>query len=501
MNYHRVLLAFCQRAGYNDNNYLYERQVSLMDEQQRTPNKEPMRRKKRSLERMIKEDYLPYVICGMTLLLVIIFIGGAIGRAVEQNRAEEIAASIAAAEAEAEAQRQHEQAIMQLIANADSMMDAYNYEGARTLLETYAHEMNDFPALQAKYNECVELIDSLVEWDNLADVVSMSFHTLIVDPDRAFSNAEYGTSFSSNHITCSEFTSILASLYDNNYILIDLDDIVSITEDPAGNVTVTPKSIFLPQGKKPLMLTETNVNYYSYMVDGDGDGLADEEGAGFAHKLVLSEEGAVTAQYITPDGETVTGDYDLVPILERFISLHPDFSYKGARAILAVTGLEGIFGYRIDSDAKKSMSDAAFEQEIDGAKTIVAALQNQGYTIACNTYGNLAYGKLKAADIQADLEKWQNDIAPIIPDVDIFVYAKNSQLLGDDYSSPKYTALKDAGFKVFLGFNSKAELWAQMNADYVRADRILVTGSSLTKNKDWYSGLFNPKTILDPARD
>lgn len=471
-----------------------------MDQQQRTPNNEPMRRKKRSLERIIKEDYLPYVICGVTLLLVMVFIGGAINRAVAQHRAEEAAASIAAAEAEAEAQRQHEQAILQLIANADSMMDAYNYEGARTLLETYAHEMDDFPALQAKYNECVELIDSLVEWDDLADVVSMSFHNLIVDPARAFADAGYGTGYRTNHITCSEFTSILASLYENNYVLIDLDDIVTITEDADGSVTVAPKSIFLPQGKKPLMLTETNVNYYSYMVDGDGDGIADADGAGFAHKLVLSEEGGVTAQYITPDGETVTGDYDLVPILERFISLHPDFSYKGARAILAVTGMEGIFGYRIDADAKKNLNEDAFQQEIDGAKAIVAALQAKGYTIACNTYGNLAYGKLSAAEIQADLEQWQNEIAPIVPDVNIFVYAKNSQLLGDDYSSAKYAALKQAGFNVFLGFNSKAELWAQMNPDYVRADRILVTGSSLTNNKDWYSGLFNPKTVMDPAR-
>ena len=471
-----------------------------MDQPELTPKKEPMHRKKRSLERIIKEDYLPYAISGFALVLVIIFIGGAIGRAAEQRRAEEVAASIAAAEAEAEAQRQHEQSILQLIANADSMMDAYNYEGARTLLETYAHEMTAFPALQAKYNECVEMIDSLVEWDDLGDVVSLSFHNLIVDPERAFADSGYGSGYRSNHITCSEFTSMLASLYENNYVLIDLDDMVTITENANGEVSVTTNSIFLPQGKKPLMLTETNVNYYYYMVDGDGDGMADEDGAGFASKLVLSEEGNLTAQYITPDGETVTGDYDLVPILERFISLHPDFSYKGARAILAVTGLEGIFGYRIDADAEKSLSADAFSQEVEGAKSIVAALQSKGYTIACNTYGNVAYGKLSAADIQADLEQWQNEIAPILPDVDVFVYAKSSQLLGDDYSSAKYAALKAAGFKVFLGFNSKAETWAQINDEYVRADRVLVTGSSLTKNKDWYSGLFNPKTVMDPAR-
>ena len=77
-----------------------------MDQPELTPKKEPMRRKKRSLERIIKEDYLPYAISGFALVLVIIFIGGAIGRAAEQRRAEEVAASIAAAEAEAEAEEE-----------------------------------------------------------------------------------------------------------------------------------------------------------------------------------------------------------------------------------------------------------------------------------------------------------------------------------------------------------------------------------------------------------
>lgn len=46
------------------------------------------------------------------------------------------------------------------------------------------------------------------------------------------------------------------------------------------------------------------------------------------------------------DGTVTTGDYDLVPILEKFCEQHPDFSYKGARAVLAFTGYEGILGYR-----------------------------------------------------------------------------------------------------------------------------------------------------------
>ena len=47
--------------------------------------------------------------------------------------------------------------------------------------------------------------------------------------------------------------------------------------------------------------------------------------------------------------EKLGGQIDFVPILEDFIAEHPDFSYQGARAILAVTGHEGVFGYRCNT--------------------------------------------------------------------------------------------------------------------------------------------------------
>lgn len=471
-----------------------------MEEKQNIPRKNPARRKKRSLERIIKEDYLPYGIAALTLVLVIIFIGGAIGRAVERHKAEEAAASIAAEEAAMEAQRQREQAMMQLISNADSMMQEYNYEGAKTLLETYASEMADFPALQAKYNEVVEVIDSLVAWDDLSDVVHLSFHTLIADPTRAFSDAGYGSGYRTSHITCSEFSGILGELYDNGYILIDLEDMVTISESDDGVLSFTPKTLYLPQGKKPLMLTETNVNYYAYMVDGNNDGLADKDGDGFASKLVIDSDGNITAQYINPNGETITGDFDLVPILERFIQAHPDFSYKGARATLAVSGYEGIFGYRIDAKSKTNLSSDDYEQEVADANLLVEALRAKGYTIACYTYGNLAYGRLSVEDIQADLTKWQEEIAPVLTDVSLLVYAKSSELDDSEYNSAKYSALRQAGFHVFFGISENGSTWAKVDSDYLRQDRILVTGSSLTNHPDWFSGMFNPTEIRDAAR-
>jgi hypothetical protein len=265
-------------------------------------------------------------------------------------------------------------------------------------------------------------------------------------------------------------------------------------------VTFTPKSIRLPQGKKPVIITQTNVNYYKYMVDGDGDGIADQKGDGFASKLVVGEEGSVTAQYIDANGEVLTGDYDLVPILERFIESHPDFSYKGARAILGVTGMEGIFGYRIDAKSKESLGQQRYDDELSGATAVVDALKAKGYTIACYTYGNVAYGKLSIDEIQSDLTKWNTEIAPILPDLNIFVYAKNSQLSTGDYTTAKYTALKQAGFHVFLTISSNGQPQCQTGETYLLADRIMVTGTTLRDNIEWFTEMFSARAVRDPER-
>ena len=46
------------------------------------------------------------------------------------------------------------------------------------------------------------------------------------------------------------------------------------------------KPILLPAGKKPIMITETLTNYFNYMIDGNGDNVADAQGDGFASRTM-----------------------------------------------------------------------------------------------------------------------------------------------------------------------------------------------------------------------
>ena len=57
------------------------------------------------------------------------------------------------------------------------------------------------------------------------------------------------------------------------------------------------------------------------------------------------------------DGSVSVGDYDMVPLIDRFVEKHPDFSYRGAKGILALTGYNGILGYRTDESYETRPAD------------------------------------------------------------------------------------------------------------------------------------------------
>jgi hypothetical protein len=382
------------------------------------------------------------------------------------------------------------------------MMEEYNYDGARTLLEAHTSDMLNFPSLQAKYNEVVEVIDSLKVWDDLGDVMHLSFHNLIVEPVRAFADSGYGSTYRSSHITCAEFSAMLGELYANGYVLIDLEDMVTISETADGGLTFTTKSLMLPQGKKPFMITETNVNYYAYMVDGNRDGIPDKNGAGFASKLVVDSDGNLTAQYISPNGETLLGDFELVPILERFIQAHPDFSYKGARATIALTGYDGLFGYRTDPETAEKISQDYYEQQLADVKAVIQAVKDAGYDLACYTYDMATYGEMELEAIEQDLTLWKEEVTPLLGEVDILVYPNGSDILGKEakYSGNIYDYLRNQGFYYFIGQESTTRAWGQITENYMRQTRRQMAPNIMSYSYTYFDDVFNGQAVLDEAR-
>lgn len=457
------------------------------------------RRRKRSKMQIFKEAYLPVVIAGAALLLIVIFIIGSISRSIQIKNAEKEASIAASSSVQAEYERLAGE-VSSLMLQADYLASIYDIPGAIAVLESFSGDASEFPELGAKINELNDELSNMTVWSDPAQVTSLSFQLLIADAERAFSNGTYGTAYNRNFITVGEFQKILQQLYDNGYILVSLDDIFATETTESGTEVLRAKSLFLPTGKKPLLLTQTNVNYNTYMIDGDGDKLPDKDGAGFASKLVLDADGTLTCQMIDSTGSAVTGAYDLVPVLDAFIEANPDFSYRGAKAVIAVTGYDGLFGYRTNAEAEETFGSDVYYDEIAAAGEIAYALRESGYEIACYTYENVPYGEYSEAQIEADLSGWTAEVMPILGEVDILTFAQNSDISDvTPYTGAKYNLLSNAGFKYYLGFCSEGNAFASVTDDYARIGRILVTGSNLAYHADWFTGMFDAASVLDTA--
>jgi len=454
----------------------------------------PRRRKKLSRERIIKEVYLPPAILALTLILLIAFIGGAVSRSIKENKEQQ--------ESLKESQLAESSALQNeanaLAEEAKALAAGYNYDAAVAKLDSFSADKTQYQVILDAYNTINSAKSQVKPIDDPASIPNLSFHCLIADPARAFIDKDYGKSYNTNYVTIDEFSKILDQLYANDYVLVDFGSFIVETVGEDGKTTYSTQAIYLPEDKKPIMLTETLVNYETFSIDSDGDGEADKGGDGFASKLLV-KDGKIVNEYVDANGNTLYGAYDLVPILENFIEEHPDFCYQGARATLAVSGEDGVFGYRIMHSVKESKGEDYYNEQVEGAKAIAQALRDRGYTIACYTYANVSYGTLSATKIQVDLDNWKKEVKPVLGDVPVLVYAKASDISADgNYEGGKYNVLKEAGFRYFI--SSANVPYAEVTVNYVRQSRIMVTGQQMTTSPDTFSKYFNAKDVLNDQR-
>lgn len=464
-----------------------------MDESKIPPvQPNPPKRRKKSKLQIFKETQLPFLIAGVALILIVIFIVGSINLRKDRQEAEDdakTASELLQAESDT------------LERDAKVLAAQYDYQGAMEILGGYTGGLSANPTLKTLYDEYAAAWEKAVVWNDLSQIPNLSFRSLMPDLERALADERYGERFGKNYITTTEFSSLLQQLYDGGYVLVSLYDVVPTVTGADGALTFGDGAIRLPAGKKPILLTQEAANFFTYMVDGDGDGLADKDGAGFASKLVLDANGALKAEMVSAGGETLTGDYDLIPILESFVAAHPDFSYQGARATIALCGYDGLFGYRTDPETAEKISRDYYEQQLDQVKPIIAAVKAAGYDLACSSYGFDEYSELGSAAVKDDLALWEREVKPLLGDVDILVYPNDGDIKGTDtYEGTKYEILSGAGLRYFIGRSTDGSAWVQKTDSYVRQNRLWVTAQALTEHADWFAALFDAGQVLEGGR-
>ena len=190
-------------------------------------------------------------------------------------------------------------------------------------------------------------------------VEHLFFHPVVAYPELAFDGDSKSDGIDDWMVTAGEYLKILESVYEKGYVLVDIADCWSEQTDESGQTRMVKNTLYLPEGKKPLILSYDDVNYYEYM-------LAN----GFTYKLIIGEDGKLWSWGKDPQGkEVVSRDLDAVTILDKFVEEHPDFSPFGAKGCLSLTGYEGILGYRTQTDSKSWTA----EQEANRQKGLYAA--------------------------------------------------------------------------------------------------------------------------------
>ena len=128
------------------------------------------------------------------------------------------------------------------VKQAKSLSQQYQYKEAKSVLS--GHKGTTVDHLKKSINKQQS---KLVTWDDPTKISHLFYHSLIVDPGKAFSSKQ-AQGYKDYMVTIDEFMPMLNQLYDNGYVLINFKDIISI--DKQGKVTFKP--VKLPEGKKPL---------------------------------------------------------------------------------------------------------------------------------------------------------------------------------------------------------------------------------------------------------
>lgn len=377
-----------------------------------------------------------------------------------------------------------------LVAGADRLALGYQYEDAIKLLKGYVGSDGDYSrypllteAIERLEKEKSELVLYGGSYDSITQINHIFFHSLVADPQKAFDGDSKAKGYNMYMATVKEFNKIIEKLYADGYVLVNMSDLVEIVKKDDTESYAEAK-IYLRNGKKPLVLSIDDVSYYEYM---DGDG--------FAKRIIIQDNGKSACEMVAEDGTVTIGAYDIVPILDEFVEAHPDFSYQGAKGLIALTGYEGVLGYRTND-----IDSPTYEEDRKTAKKVADALKADGWEFGSHSWGHKNVQTASLELLKRDTKRWLEEVEPLIGKTDIYVFPFGVDIENTvgPYTSDKYHYLKKQGFNMFL--NVYAKPWMQIRKEYIRMGRRPIDGQAMLQYPERLKDLFNVADVIDPDR-
>ena len=301
------------------------------------------------------------------------------------------------------------------------------------------------------------------------------FHPVVNRPEIAF-NGSRKNLFLDWFVTADEFKKVMYEMYMQDYVLVDINEFYEVEYEDEIKKIIT-KKFLIPEGKKPLILSIDDLNYYNYMREN-----------GIVHKLVIDEKNEIAAWTDNENGGELSYDQDIITILEEFIKQHPDFSIRGARGIIALTGFEGVLGYRSQSED----NEENYEEEAEKAVVIVNKLKEMGWRFACHSFTHWNLRSISFDSFMYDVDTWDAEVKPIIGETDLYIYPFGA---GVEHIERKHKVLRDRGFNLFFGVGEGYDY--RIVNSYMFLERRNIDGTYFRAFRNRVDRLFDMDKVID----
>lgn len=362
------------------------------------------------------------------------------------------------------------------ISEAEKLISDTHYKKAGMLLDKALKDFPEDSGLASLKAGNDLLKKQLVNYKG--PVYHVFFHSLIIYPELCFTGDSMERGYNDWMTTVREFKMMIQEMYDRGYTLIDLRDVFK----PDSSGKMLKQDIYLPKGQKPLIISIDDMSYYKYM-----------ENDGFAKKLVLDNKDRLASLVKTPQGnEIVSPDGDVVPILNNFVDQNPDFSLNGARGTLALTGYEGILGYRTNHD------NSDWQKERESVVPVVRKLKETGWAFASHSYTHrrtFSEGTITLDFLKYDTKRWMDEVGSIVGETNLYISPFGATFRQND---ARMRYIVSQGFNVYCGVGPKPEYI--LYKDNVSMDRIDLDGYKMFHKPECMKELFDAAKVLDPVR-
>ena len=347
----------------------------------------------------------------------------------------------------------------------------------------------DLPDVENNYNYKKYSFESSALIDYTGPIEVVTINPVIAFPEKAFDGSSTAKEYDSQSLTAGEFAKVLQSMYDKGYLIVNVSDVWSEYTAEDGSVRMRQNTLRIPENRIPVILVYENMNYDLSAADG------------YIEELVVSADGEIWGKYVDENGTTrLSQSLDAITILDKFVEAHPDFSYNGAKGCIALTGDNGILGFKTQSNPD-SADMTERNSEITALAPVLSQLKNTGWYFACQTYSYIDVNNTEYTSLVSDMTKWVDEVGSLVGETKILVYPNTTSEQNGTVleSGDTFDYLYSLGFRVFVNSGSSSSLTTIAGGSVALCTSLTLDGNALRWNGDSFSNMFDASSIYDSS--